>query len=230
MDSFGLDHLIIVPFSKEFSKQTPTDYVRDILVNKMNIKSIVIGYDHRFGRHREGNIDLLEELGPVYDFSVEQITAQEINDIAISSTKIRRALSEGEFNIANKYLGHSYKLTGEVVEGEKIGRSIGFPTANIKPEDRRKLIPAEGVYAVKVNLENHIFQGMLNIGSRPTVSSENQITIEVHIFDFDTDIYGTNIEIEFVAKMRNESKLNGLAALQKQLELDKEMAISILNQ
>ncbi len=179
----GIDHLIIHPFSKEFSRLSSIDFVRDILVNQLHTHKLVIGYDHHFGRNREGTFEHLQEYGPLYGFNVEEIPAQEIQQINISSTKIRNSLMDGEINAANQFLGYHYFLQGTVVPGNQIGRKIGFPTANIKVNEWYKLIPAKGVYAVRIHIDNNTFNGMLNIGTRPTIDGTEN-TIEVNIFNF----------------------------------------------
>lgn len=224
----GIDHLIIHPFTKEFSRITSLDFVRDILVNKLNTRKLVIGYDHHFGKNREGSFEHLKEYGPVYGFDVEEISAQEIQQINISSTKIRNSVLVGEIKAANQFLGYHYFINGTVVEGEKIGRQIGFPTANLKVNDWYKLIPGNGVYAVKVSFEGVIYNGMLNIGTRPTISGSN-VTIEVHLFNFNQDIYTKNLRIAFVEKIREEEKFNQLTDLQSQLIHDKEKALFVLS-
>jgi len=227
--SYGLDHLIIYPFTKEFSRITPTSYVRDLLVNQLNVATLVIGYNHQFGRNREGNISLLHELSDVYNFKVEEISAKEINEIKVSSTKIRESLSTGIINQANNYLGHDFTLSGKVIEGNKIGRSIGFPTANILIKEKEKIIPANGVYAVKVKLYNQYFNGMMNIGHRPTIEKSNNEPIkEVHIFDFNENIYGLEIEIVFKAHIRKEEKFSDIDALKNQLINDQKTTLELL--
>lgn len=217
----GIDHLIIHPFSMEFSRITSLDFVRDILVNKLNTKRLVIGYDHHFGKNREGSFQHLKEYGPLYGFEVEEIPAQEIQQINISSTKVRNSLLIGEIRAANQFLGYPYFINGTVVDGDKIGRELGFPTANIKVDEAYKLIPGNGVYAVKVNIEQQSFTGMLNVGNRPTLNGEEE-TIEVNIFNFNEQIYNKPIRIEFFEKIRNEIKFNELSELQQQLNNDKQ--------
>lgn len=224
----GVDHLIIHPFTKEFSRITSLYFVRDILVNKLNTKKLVIGYDHHFGKNREGSFEHLKEYGPVYGFDVEEISAQEIQQINISSTKIRNSVLIGEIKAANQFLGYNYFINGTVVEGEKIGRQIGFPTANLKVNDWYKLIPGNGVYAVRVGFEGVTYNGMLNIGTRPTISG-NDVTVEVHLFNFNQDIYTKNLRIEFIEKIREEEKFNQLTDLQNQLNHDKQKALSLLS-
>ncbi len=228
LEQAGVKHLIIFPFTKEFSRLTALEYVRDILVNKIGIKKLVIGYDHHFGRNREGNINNLIELGSLYNFEVEEIPAREIDNINISSTKIRAALNQGKIDDANKLLGYHYMLSGIVVNGNKIGRSIGFPTANIKIPDAHKLIPADGVYVVKVSLQHQTYYGMLNIGVKPTLQNFNYKSVEVNLFDFDKDIYDEVINIEFLHRLRNENKFNSLNELRQQLTNDKKQALRYL--
>ena len=222
LEKTGIDHLIIHPFSKEFSRLSSTEFVREILVNHLNVGTLVIGYDHHFGRNREGSFKHLEELAPLYGFEVEEISAQEIQQVNISSTKVRNSLLNGEVYAANQFLGYNYFIKGTVVDGEKKGRKIGFPTANLKINEWYKLTPSSGVYAVKIKINDNIFNGMLNIGNRPTLNSSKKETIEVNIFNFDEDIYGLEIEIEFFEKIRDEQKFENLPALTNQLKIDKE--------
>ncbi|MBI2280112.1 MAG: bifunctional riboflavin kinase/FAD synthetase [Bacteroidetes bacterium] len=226
LQQLGVDHLIIHPFSVEFSRITSLDFVREILVNKLNTKKLVIGYDHQFGKNREGSFEHLKEYGPLYGFEVEEIPAQEIQQINISSTKIRNSLLIGEIQAANQFLGYHYFINGTVVEGSQVGRQMGFPTANIEVAEDYKLIPGNGVYAVKIVLENAIYNGMLNIGTRPTIKGDN-VTIEVNIFNFNQEIYNKPIRIEFFEKIRNEVKFNELADLQQQLNHDKQKVLQL---
>jgi len=227
LSKYGIDHLVVIPFSKEFARLTSLEFVRDILADKIGVKTLVIGYDHHFGRNREGSIEQLRELAPQFHFEVEEIPAQDIDHVNVSSTKIREALLNGEVETAKQYLGHAYSLQGTVVEGNKLGRTIGYPTANIEIGDKHKLIPADGVYAVHVLAGNERFGGMLNIGYRPTVDGEKRTT-EVNIFDFERDLYGQQLKIEFEARLRNEQKFNGLDALKEQLAQDKVNALAAL--
>ncbi|MDF1673315.1 MAG: bifunctional riboflavin kinase/FAD synthetase [Vicingaceae bacterium] len=226
LEKAGIDHLIIHPFSKEFSRLSSTEFVRDILVNQLNVATLVIGYDHHFGRNREGSFEHLQELAPLYDFKVEEIMAQEIQQVNISSTKIRNSLNEGEINAANQFLGYNYFIEGTVVEGNQKGREIGFPTANIKVDEWYKLIPAKGVYAVKVIIDNTTYKGMLNIGTRPTINGTSE-TIEVNIFNFNENIYNKTLRIEFYQRIRNEQKFEQFSDLKTQLEIDKEKTIQV---
>lgn len=218
----GIDHLIIHPFTAEFSRTTSLDFVRNILVNTIGAKKLVIGYDHHFGRNREGSFEHLKEFGPVYGFDVEEISAEDIKDVTISSTKIRKALTEGNLEVANQYLGYSYGMSGQVVVGEKIGSTIGFPTANVVLEDSHKLVAADGVYAVHVSFPANpdvVYHGMCNIGMRPTFSGKFK-TIEVHIFDFNRDIYGEQLSLSFAGRLRGEQKFENIELLKNQLHKD----------
>lgn len=232
---FGLDHLIIINFTLEFSKTSSSDFIKNILVDGIGTKTLVIGYDHRFGHNREGSFESLSANADKYGFTVEEIPQQEIHHIAVSSTKIRNHLSKGEIHISNEYLGYPHCLQGKVVKGNQLGRILGFPTANIKVNSELKLIPSSGSYAVKIELEEDTFDGMLNIGIRPTVNSrlpEGQRTvqtIEVNIFDFDKDIYGEEIIIKFIKLIRKEEKFDSLEALKDQLLIDKQTALEILS-
>jgi len=225
----GIDHLLVFPFTKEFSRMSSIEFVRDILVNKIGTKKLVIGYDHQFGRNREGSFKHLQEFGPVYGFDVEEISAQDIDDVSVSSTKIRTALLErGDVKTASKYLGSHYHLSGTIVTGKKLGSKLGFPTANVNIEEDYKLIPKDGVYAVLVNLDRKTYKGMLNIGKRPTIEGKNR-TIEVNIFDFDKEIYNHEIKLCFIDRLRDEKKFESLEDLTKQLAKDKAEAIKILD-
>lgn len=219
----GLDYLIIHPFSREFSRTTALEFVRDILVNKFNISKLIIGYDHHFGKNREGNIQQLTEYSHLYDFTVEEIPAQDIDDVSVSSTKIRRALHDGNLKTANNYLGYHFMLNGIVVNGKKLGGKIGYPTANINIEEDYKLIPKTGVYVVKSTIEKNTVFGMMNIGNRPTVDGNYQ-TIEVHFFDFNQDLYGKKLTIELLYFLRNEEKFASIDALIHQLKEDEKTA------
>ncbi len=228
LEQYGLDHLIILPFDKTFSRINPTAYVRDFLVNKINVNTVVIGYDHRFGRNREGNIDLLKELSPTYDFEVEEISAQEIAEIKVSSTKVRNAILSGELKKARKYLNHSFTVKGQVVKGKQIGRTIGFPTANINIPEKYKIIPKDGVYVVRGHLNGLIYDGVLNIGNRPTVDNSENKTIEAYFFGLNKDIYDQTVEIDFIEKIRDEKQFESLEKLKEQIEKDKTKAEQIL--
>lgn len=227
LEKIGLDYLIIHPFSKEFSRMTSLEFVRDILVNQLNISKLIIGYDHHFGKNREGNITQLTEYSHLYGFKVEEIPAQDIDDVSVSSTKIRRALDTGNLKTANHYLGYHFMLTGTVVNGKKLGGKIGYPTANIHVEESYKLIPKTGVYVVKSILKNQPVFGMMNIGNRPTVDGNYQ-TIEVHFFDVNQDLYGKKITIELLYFLRDEQKFDSIELLKNQLKKDEENAKNYL--
>ena len=225
LNSLNLDYLIIKEFTKEFSRLSALEFVRDILVNKLNAKHIIIGYDHHFGRNRTANIEQLKEFGELYDFKVTEILAQDIDDIAISSTKIRKALRSGKIRLANKFLGYNFFFSGNVVHGNNIGKTISFPTANIKIDTPYKLVPKNGVYIVKTIIDNQITFGMMNIGYNPTFNGK-QKSIEIHFINFNKNIYHKNLTIEMISRIRNEIKFNTVEDLKKQLEQDK---LSTLN-
>ncbi len=221
LKQFGVDHVLVYPFTKEFSKMQAQDYISNIIARGLKTKTLVIGYDHRFGSNREGNIKTLKELSKVYNFVVEEIPAQEINQLNVSSTRIRKAIEAGEIQTANDFLGYTFFITGKVVKGKQLGRTIGYPTANLLIEDNDKLIPKIGVYAVNVVLNNLSYKGMLNIGTNPTTDADNKVKIEVNIFDFDKDIYGETLKVEFVKWIRNEEKFANLDELKQALANDK---------
>ncbi len=227
LEKMGLDYLIIHPFSKEFSRLTALDFVRDILVNQLNTSRLIIGYDHHFGKNREGNIHQLKEYSSLYDFNVEEIPAQDIDNVSVSSTKIRNALQEGSLKTANNYLGYNYMLNGTVVNGKSLGGKIGFPTANLEVNETYKLIPKTGVYIIKTVIDSVLFYGMMNIGFRPTVSGKDQ-TIEAHLFNFNKDLYGKNLRLELLYFLRKEKKFDSIDDLIVQLKLDKENSIAYL--
>lgn len=225
LEQIGLDTLIIHPFDKSFSELSAEEFVKNILIEKLNIKKIIIGYDHRFGKNRSAGIEDLVIFGEKYGFEVEQIPAQEIDEVSVSSTKIRKALEEGHIALANSYLGYNYFFNATVIEGRKLGRTIGFPTANLKVSEDYKLIPQIGVYVVEGLLNGQKFKGMMNIGHKPTVDGKN-LSIEVHFFDFEQDIYGKSLQISVVERIREEQKFASVEALQKQLEQDKNFALN----
>ena len=223
LEKTGLDYLIIHPFSKEFSKMSALEFVKDILVSQLNISKLIIGYDHHFGKNREGNITQLTEYSHVYNFKVEEIPAQDIDTVSVSSTKVRHALATGNLKTANNYLGYNFMLNGTVVNGKKLGGTIGYPTANIDIKETYKLIPKTGVYVVKSTIEGKTIFGMMNIGNRPTVNGSHQ-TIEVHFFDFNQDLYHQNLTIELIYFLRDEQKFDGIDSLVHQLKKDEETA------
>lgn len=217
LEKFGVDHLISIPFTKEFSMMESEDFIENILVKKIKTKKLVIGYDHRFGRGREGSFAHLQAEQDRYNFDLEEIPREDIDNIGISSTKIRKALKTGDIVKANEFLGRPYNLQGKVIEGDKIGRTIGFPTANIQLNEPNKLVPMDGAYLVKVNIDKNIYEGMLNIGMRPTVSGERK-NIEVNILDFNQDIYGKTINLELLEFLRPEKKIRKPGSLNQAIE------------
>lgn len=223
LEKTGLDYLIIHPFSKAFSRTSAFEFVRDILVNQLNISKLIIGYDHHFGKNREGNITQLTEYSHLYDFNVEEIPAQDIDDVSVSSTKIRKALHLGNLRTANNYLGYNFMLCGTVVNGKKLGGKIGYPTANISVKERYKLIPKTGVYVVQTKIQNETVFGMMNIGNRPTINGNHQ-TIEVHFFDFNKNLYGKKLTIELLYFLRDEKKFGSIDLLIHQLKKDEKTA------
>jgi riboflavin kinase/FMN adenylyltransferase len=227
LEKLGVDHLIITPFSRDFSNQTAEGYIRDVLVNKIGTKKIVIGYDHRFGKDRAGGLADMQHLGPVYGFDVIEIPEQDINEVAISSTRIREALLKSDIELANTFLGYPFFITGTVTRGDQIGRTIGYPTANIVIEERYKLIPGDGIFAVKVIIDGAVYKGMAYIGTRPTINGLTR-NIEVNIFDFDQDIYNQQIRMEFHHYVRGDVKFAGLDELKAQLAQDKVDVLQLL--
>jgi riboflavin kinase/FMN adenylyltransferase len=228
LEKIGIQNLVIHPFDEIFSKLTAEEFVKTVLVDQFHIQKIIIGHDHRFGRNRTANIDDLIVFGKQYGFEVEQISVQEIKDISVSSTKIRKALQEGDMALANEYLGYDYFLKGTVFKGKQLGRTIGFPTANLKIEENYKLIPRNGVYVVKSTINQKTVFGMMNIGFNPTVGGEN-LSIEVNFFDFNADLYDQEIAVSMLKYIRPEQKFDSVALLKEQLEKDKNTAIAYLN-
>ena len=223
----GIDHLIVYPFTPEFAQLTYEQFVEQILVGQIHTKSLVVGYDHKFGRGRQGDFEFLKECADRHEFQIEKLDVLLVNESNVSSTKIREAIQIGDFTTANAFLGYSFVLHGTVVEGQKLGRQIQFPTANIEASDPDKIIPGYGVYAVQAKVQNKTYHGMLNIGSRPTVNrNADHRSIEVHLFDFDSDIYGEHLELIFFRKLREEQKFESLNALKEQLAKDKANTIS----
>jgi riboflavin kinase/FMN adenylyltransferase len=240
--NLGVDHLVITPFTRDFSNLCAADYIKNILVDTIGTKQIIVGYDHRFGKDRQGGMKELEEYTKKYNFTIEEIPEQDVNDVAVSSTKIREALLSGDVSLAASYLGYNFSINGPVIKGDKIGRTIGFPTANIFVEETYKLIPSDGIYAVTVemslehgaegvelsevvkhkiqNEKRKTYQGMAYIGQRPTINGMTR-NIEVNIFDFNREIYGQNIKMNFMKFLRHDVKFTGLEALKEQLYQDK---------
>lgn len=229
LERMGLQNVIVHPFTKEFSRLTAVEFVRDYLVNKLNVKTIVIGYDHQFGKNREGSLELLKDLGPVYDFNVIEIAAQDIDDVNISSTKIRNALSTGNIETANLFLGAPFELNGTVIPGKQVGRKIGFPTANMDLGSSVKIIPAAGVYLVRTVLQNRAeYFGMMNIGVNPTVRDTDEVSIEVNLLNFSGNLYGQELQVKALTRLRDELKFNSLEDLKIQLSKDEHTVRNLL--
>lgn len=230
LEKFGIEHLIVYPFNREFANLAYHEFVEKILVEKLKTHCLVVGYDHKFGKNREGGFEYLQKCAEKYNFHIEKLDALLVDDDSVSSTKIRNALESGEIEKANQFLGYPFTLHGTVVSGNQLGRKLGFPTANIESSNKYKIIPGYGVYAVKVRLKQGEYNGMLNIGTRPTFNNNaDNRSIEVNIFDFDGDIYGQEITLGFVEKIRDEQKFSGMNHLAEQLVKDRESARLILS-
>lgn len=225
----GIDTFIIHPFDQAFSELTPEEFVKKILVDQFNVAKIIIGYDHKFGKNRAADFNDLKAFGAKYNFEVEEISAHQINEIAISSTKIRTALQDGDVELANHFLGYPYTLSGKVVKGKQLGRTIGYPTANIEIPEDYKLVPKIGVYAVSIQVQSELHYGMMNIGTRPTVDGK-KLSIEVHIFNFEQTLYDSNVTIHMLKRLRDEQKFESLEALKKQLQQDKIDALHTISE
>ncbi len=223
MNKTGLDQLIIHPFTKEFSRLTALEFVRDVLVNRIHIKKIIIGYDHRFGRNRTATIEDLKEFGKTYDFEVIEISAQQLDEVAISSTKIRKAIETGDIETANNFLGYSFMLSGTIVKGKGIGKTLDFPTANLKIEESYKLIPKKGVYVVQSEISGKTVFGLTNIGTNPTVGGREK-TIETFFLNFNEDLYNRPIRLEFLTRIRDEKNFNSVEELKKAIRNDEDFA------
>lgn len=225
----GIDHMVVYPFSKEFAALTYREFIEQILVDKMGIHTLVVGHDHHLGRNREGSYDKIVELSKQLKFDVQKIDALIIDEVDISSSKIRNALQAGEIEKVNNYLGYHFNINGTVTTGNKLGRSIGFPTANIEASDPYKIIPAKGVYAITVEVEGKIYKAMLNIGHRPTVNANaDQRTIEAHLFNFDANIYKKEVTLQFYYRIRDEHKFDSLDQLKAQLMIDRETVVKMM--
>ncbi len=229
LEKAGIDYLIKMPFTKAFSQLSSEQFIQKVLIDKIGTKTLVIGYDHHFGKNREGSFDYLRENADKFGFAVEEIPRQDIDNMGVSSTKIRKAISEGKVCDANEYLGYEYELTGTVVSGRQNGSKMGFPTANIRVKEGFKLIPKDGAFAVRLEIEGKLYKGMLNIGFRPTLDGSKRV-IETNIFDFDERIYDKQITVRFVKKLRDEIKFSGIDALKKQLSEDKKIALGYLEE
>ncbi len=228
LQSHGVGHLIILSFTEELANLSYSDFVKNILVDKLGIKGLVVGYDHRFGKNREGSFEVLKAMAGQYHFYLEQEKAYEENEVNISSTKIRTALELGDVALVREFLGYDYPISGKVVHGDKIGRDIGFPTANLQLQDERKLLPASGVYAVRVLVDGVRYDGMLNIGVRPTVSRSGIVRLEVNIFDFHSEIYGKTISVFLLSRVRGERKFNDIDELKAQLGMDRQYVLKYI--
>lgn len=227
LKSFGIKDVIVKTFTKEFANLSAKDYVKQILIDELNTKQIVIGYDHHFGKNRSANIKDLKEFAKLYDFKVEEISAQDLEDVTVSSTKIRNALDNGEVALANSFLGYNYFITGTVVKGKGLGRTIDFPTANIHIKESYKLIPNDGVYVVKSKIKDKTVYGMMNIGTNPTVGGKTR-SIEVHFLNYNKDLYNEDLKIEFLKRLRSEQNFKNLEALKTQLRKDKNSALAYI--
>jgi riboflavin kinase/FMN adenylyltransferase len=228
LNEIGIDSLVIHPFDKNFSLLSANQFIKDFLVDKLKIKHIIIGYDHRFGKGREASVTDLKNYADDYDFTVEEIKAQEIEKITVSSTKIRNSINQGDIKTTEKYLGRSFNLTGKIVKGDGLGKKINYPTANIFIEETYKIIPKDGVYLVETIIEDKLFNGMMNIGHRPTIGT-NVKSIEVHLFNFNEDIYGQVISIKMISKIRDEKKFSSIQALKEQLVKDENYCLKLIN-
>lgn len=227
LEKSGLGHLIIIPFDMAFSRQSPQEFIENVMINTIGVGHFIVGYDHRFGRNREGSIADLRRFSSDFGFSVEEVGAEEVEDITISSTKIRNALHAGDVSTANDFLGYPYCISGIVVKGDGRGKTIGYPTANIRVDEPLKLIPADGVYAVTVTLNGAEYKGMANIGNRPTFENATH-SIEVHLFDFSDDLYGKSLRLHLHGRLRGEEKFSDITTLRSQLAQDEAAARKLL--
>lgn len=227
LEDMGLDNLVVHPFTEDFSRLSATEFVRDLLVNQLKAKKVVIGYDHRFGRNRTANIEDLRAFGTTLDFEVEEISAQEVDDVSVSSTKIRHALEAGDVATANAYLGYPYMLSGTVARGRGLGHTLGYPTANLQIAADYKLIPKNGVYVVKSQIDGREVYGMMSIGTNPTVGGTQQ-TIETNFFDLDQDLYDQPLQIDLLHWIREEEKFDSLEELKEQLRIDRETTLALI--
>jgi len=225
----GLNHLIIEPFTMDFSRLKAKDYVEQYLVNYLNVAVVIVGYDHRFGRNRKANIDDLRQYAKTYNFEVEEIKKQDIDDVAVSSTKIRRAITDGRIDLANEYLARPFILTGKVIKGKQLGKTLGYPTANLHIEENYKIIPKVGSYVVRSQIDNKAVYGMMNIGKNPTVNQSSQKFIETHFFDFNQDLYGQKLQIELLKRIRDEEKFDSVDVLKKAMKADENFSRQYIN-
>jgi len=229
LENIGIDHLIVHPFTRAFSRLTAQEYIEEVLVKKLQAKKVIIGYDHRFGRNRNADIEDLKKYGEKYGFEVEEISKQDVDEVAVSSTKIRKALQEGDVEKANTYLGSNFLLTGTIVKGKGLGKNLGFPTANLKIEETYKLIPKTGVYVVKALIDDEEFFGMMNIGYNPTVGGSEK-TIETYFFNLDKNLYGKKLQIEMLKRIREEKKFSGVEELIKAMKEDQAFSENYIHQ
>ena len=228
LETTGLNHLVIHPFDETFSRLEAEEFVKTILVDRFKVRKIIIGHDHRFGRDRAANIDDLKLYGEKYNFEVAQIEAQEVDHVSVSSTKIRKALNDGDVELANSYLNYNYLLTGTVIKGKQLGRTIGYPTANLQIDERYKMLPKIGVYVVKSIINGQVTFGMMNIGTNPTVNGQ-KVSIEIHFFDFDSDLYDKKLQVSCLHRLRDEYKFESLQLLQEQLSKDKISSLALIS-
>jgi len=227
LKSYGIAEVIVKEFTHEFANLSAQEYVKDILIDKLNTKHIVVGYDHHFGKNRSANIEDLKKYAKTYNFEIKEISAQDIKDVTVSSTKIRNALNDGNVSLSNSYLGYNYFITGLVVKGKGLGRKLDFPTANIQIKESYKLIPKDGVYVVQCQLNSRVVFGMMNIGTNPTINDKGR-SIEVHFFEYNEDLYNHKLKIEFLKRLRNEQKFKNLEALKSQLREDRKSALEYI--
>jgi riboflavin kinase/FMN adenylyltransferase len=228
LEKLGLDTVILFPFTLKFSRLTAVEFVRDVLVNQIGVTQMLVGYDHHFGKNREGNFQQLEELGTLYDFEVREVKAVETDEVAVSSTKIRKALAEGDMKKVERFLGVPYQLSGVVIHGNKLGRTIGFPTANLYLDQTTKILPEIGVYAVQLIVQGNRLNGVMNIGKKPTVQQTETISVEVFIFDFEAEIYDETVRVFVYDRLRGEQRFGSIDELKSQLKKDEENARSVL--
>jgi riboflavin kinase / FMN adenylyltransferase len=228
LDKYGVDITVVQPFNESFSQLDSHYYIKEVLVKHLHVKHLVIGYDHKFGKNRNGDIQSLKDASRSSNFLVEEISPKDIDHIAVSSSKIRKALDEGDVNLALEFLGHLFFITGEVIKGKQLGRTLGFATANINVKEQEKIIPKKGVYFVEVVVDNVHYYGMMNIGVNPTTDNTAAIKLEVHIFEFDADIYSKIVTLNFIKRLRDELKFSNLSELKKQLQLDKDMCLQLM--
>ncbi|WP_435135260.1 bifunctional riboflavin kinase/FAD synthetase [Formosa sp. A9] len=228
LEQSGVDYLYVQEFTKDFSRLSAEDFVKTLLVDQLHAKKVIIGYDHHFGRNRSANINDLKAFGNTYGFDVEEISAEDVNEVAVSSTKIRKALDQGDIEKANTYLGYPFCLNGIVVSGKKLGKQLQYPTANLHIEEAYKLIPKQGVYIVKSVIENKTVYGMMNIGTNPTITDSSQQHIEIHFFDFNDNLYNKHLKIDMLHRLRDEKKFDSVDDLKYQLQLDEKQSLNFI--